>query len=93
MSLLRSLLFTAPLIIVSTILMGTLSLLVGFFDRTGNSQHKIARVWARSLLAASLIRVRVTGLEKLDPEGVWASVCASRPRCASHGATDTFGID
>src|SRR5436305_2142525 len=71
MSLLRSLLFTAPLIIVSTILMGTLSLLAVFFDRTGNSQHKIARVWARSLLAASLIRVRVTGLEKLDPEGVY----------------------
>jgi 1-acyl-sn-glycerol-3-phosphate acyltransferase len=74
MSLLRSLLFTAPLIIASTILMGTLSLLASFFDPTGISQHRIARVWARTLLAASLIRVRVTGLEKLDAGGVYVFV-------------------
>jgi len=74
MSLLRSLLFTAPLIIISTIVMGTISLIDSFFDRTGNSQHAIARVWARTLLAASLIRVRVEGADKLDPNGTYVFV-------------------
>jgi 1-acyl-sn-glycerol-3-phosphate acyltransferase len=69
MSLLRSALFSIPLIALATIVMGTLSLAASFFDRTGNSQHRIARVWARMLLAVSFIRVRVEGLEKLDPKG------------------------
>jgi 1-acyl-sn-glycerol-3-phosphate acyltransferase len=74
MSLLRSLLFTTPLILLSTILMGTLSLIDSFFDRTGNSQHVLARIWARSLLAASLIRVRAEGVERLDPAGTYVFV-------------------
>jgi 1-acyl-sn-glycerol-3-phosphate acyltransferase len=39
------------------------------FDGTGHTQHKIARVWGRILLAVSLIRVRAEGVEKLDPNG------------------------
>ena len=74
MSLLRSLLFTTPLIIISTVVLGTLSLIDSFFDRTGNSQHAVARVWARTLLAASLIRVRVEGADKLDPNGTYVFV-------------------
>ena len=74
MSFLRSLLFSTPLIVLSTIFMGTLSLLASFFDRTGNSQHAIARVWARMLLAASFIRVRAEGLEKLDPRASYVFV-------------------
>jgi 1-acyl-sn-glycerol-3-phosphate acyltransferase len=74
MSLLRSLLFSTPLIVLSTIVMGTLSLAASFFDRTGNSQHAIARVWAKMLLAVSFIRVRAEGLEKLDPKGIYAFV-------------------
>jgi 1-acyl-sn-glycerol-3-phosphate acyltransferase len=54
--------------------MGTLSLIASFFDRTGNSQHELARVWARMLLAVSFIRVRVEGLEKLDPRGAYVFV-------------------
>jgi 1-acyl-sn-glycerol-3-phosphate acyltransferase len=79
MSLLRSLLFSTPLIVISTIVMGTLSLVDSFFDRTGNSQHQLARAWARMLLAASLIQVRVEGLEKLDPNGTYVFV-------ANHGS-------
>jgi 1-acyl-sn-glycerol-3-phosphate acyltransferase len=79
MSLLRSLLFSTPLIIICTIMMGTLSLVDSFFDRTGNSQHQLARAWARMLLAVSLIRVKVEGLEKLDPRGAYVFV-------ANHGS-------
>ncbi len=74
MSLVRSLFFTTPLIALSTIAMGTLSLLASFFDRTGNSQHAIARIWARMLLAVSFIRVRAEGIEKLDPAGGYVFV-------------------
>ncbi len=67
MSLLRSLLFSTPLIVLATIVMWTCSMLASLFDPQGNSQHQMARIWGRILLAVSLIRVRVEGLEKLDP--------------------------
>ncbi len=43
MSLLRSVLFSTPLIALCTIVMGTLSLIASFFDHTGKSQHALAR--------------------------------------------------
>ena len=67
MSLLRSLFFSTPLIVLSTIVLGTVSLITSFFDGSGNTQHAVARVWGRVLLAAGFIRVRAEGLEKLDP--------------------------
>jgi 1-acyl-sn-glycerol-3-phosphate acyltransferase len=74
MSLLRSLFISTPVIFVATVLLGTLSLIASFFDGTGNSQHRIARIWGRILLAASFIRLRVEGLENLDPGGVYVFV-------------------
>jgi 1-acyl-sn-glycerol-3-phosphate acyltransferase len=74
MSFLRSLFFSIPLLVLSTIVMGVLSLVASFFDRTGNSPHRVARVWAKMLLAVSFIRVRAEGLEKLDPHGSYVFV-------------------
>ena len=74
MSLLRSMLFSAPLIVLSTVVMGTLSLIASFFDSTGCTQHRIARQWGRFLLAVSFIRVRPEGLERLDPTGTYVFV-------------------
>jgi len=79
MSLLRSALFSTPLIALCTIFMGTLSLIASFFDRTGKSQHALARVWGKMLLAVSFMRVSVVGLEKLDPRGAYVFV-------ANHGS-------
>ena len=79
LSLVRSLLFSTPLIAICTIVMGTLSLVASFFDHTGNSQHQLARAWARMLLAVCFVRVRVEGLEKLDPRGAYVFV-------ANHGS-------
>ena len=79
MSLLRSTLFTLPLIGLATIVMGAISLLCSFFDRSGNSAHAVARGWARILLWASFIRVRVVGLEKLDRDANYVFV-------ANHGS-------
>jgi 1-acyl-sn-glycerol-3-phosphate acyltransferase len=74
MSLLRSLLFSTPLIILSTVAMWTCSLVCSVFDPSGYSQHRMARIWGRMLLAASLIRVRVEGLENLEGPGPYVFV-------------------
>ena len=65
---LRSIIFTAPMIVFATIMMGTMSLFASFFDSTGRRQHAIARGWSRILLAVSGVRVIAEGVEKLDPE-------------------------
>jgi 1-acyl-sn-glycerol-3-phosphate acyltransferase len=69
-----SLLVRTPLVILSTAVMGTLSLIASLWDRSGRQQLAIARVWARMLLAAAGARVAVVGKDKLDPRGVYV-VC------------------
>ena len=66
MSLLRSLLFSTPLIVIATVVLDLLSMVLSFFDRSGNSSHQLARLWGRILLAVSFIRIRAEGLEHLD---------------------------
>jgi 1-acyl-sn-glycerol-3-phosphate acyltransferase len=56
-----------PLIVLATILMGTVSLITSLFDSTGHAQHRVARGWARMLLWLGGARVRVEGLENLKP--------------------------
>jgi 1-acyl-sn-glycerol-3-phosphate acyltransferase len=74
MSFLRSLLFSTPLIMVSTILLGLVSMAASSLDRTGRAAHRVARIWGQMLLAASFIRVRSEGLERLDPGGSYVFV-------------------
>src|SRR5205823_10275891 len=74
MSLLRSLLISTLPIIVSTIVLGILSFVASLFDGSGNSQHRLARLWGKSLLAFGFIRVRAEGLEKLDAKASYVFV-------------------
>ncbi|MBZ5626421.1 MAG: 1-acyl-sn-glycerol-3-phosphate acyltransferase, partial [Acidobacteriia bacterium] len=74
MSFLRSLLFSTPLIGLATVIMWTCSMIASLFDPLGNSQHKMARIWGRMLLAVSFIRVRADGLEKLSPDANYVFV-------------------
>jgi len=74
MSLVRTLLFSIPLLLLSSIVMGATSLSASFFDRSGNSAHRIARLWGKVLLAVSFIRVTASGVEKLDPKGTYVFV-------------------
>ncbi|HBY60880.1 MAG TPA: 1-acyl-sn-glycerol-3-phosphate acyltransferase [Solibacterales bacterium] len=64
--LLRALFITDPLIILATILMGSISVLVSFFDHGGYKQGVIARWWSWMLLRIAGVRMNVIGLEKLD---------------------------
>lgn len=68
LSYLIAVLVRAPLIILSTIVMGSISLVVALWDTEGRKQLAVARAWARSLLWFAGARVRVVGAEKLAPE-------------------------
>jgi 1-acyl-sn-glycerol-3-phosphate acyltransferase len=74
MSLLRSLLISTPLLALATLVMWLCSLMASLFDRSGNWQHQMARIWGRMLIDASFIRVRVRGLENLDPRANYVFV-------------------
>jgi 1-acyl-sn-glycerol-3-phosphate acyltransferase len=74
MSFLRGYLLTAPLIILSTIGFGLVSLAISLFESTGRKQIAVARVWARSLLWVSGVKVRVEGLEKIALDGSYVFV-------------------
>lgn len=71
---LLAVLVRAPLLILSTAVMGSISLAAAFFDSGGRKQLAIARLWARSLLFVAGARVTVVGLEKLDPHSSYV-VC------------------
>jgi 1-acyl-sn-glycerol-3-phosphate acyltransferase len=64
-SYLIALLIRDPLVIVCTAIMGTVSLIVALWDTNGNSQLRVARVWARMVLFFGGAKVRTVGLEKI----------------------------
>ena len=56
-----------PLIYLYTIVMGTLSLAVSFFDPEGRRQHWCASAWSRMIARTAGARVRVHGAEHVRP--------------------------
>ena len=74
LSQLRALLIIDPLIILCTIAYGSVNLVVSLFESTGRMQVTIARAWARMLLRVSFVRLRIEGLEKIDPKGSYVFV-------------------
>lgn len=67
MGTLRALFWTAPLIVVTTVVMGSINLLTALWDQEGTLQLRVARAWGRMLLRIAGVRVRVEGLSKVDP--------------------------
>src|SRR5260370_29034604 len=74
----RSLLITDPIIILATIVMGSVSLLVSLFESDGRVQHQISRIWSRMLLRVSGVKMRIEGLEKIDPRATYVFVANHR---------------
>jgi 1-acyl-sn-glycerol-3-phosphate acyltransferase len=66
---LRAYLISDPLIVLSTIFFGSISIAVSFFDKTGDKSIGAARSWARSLLLISGVRVIVEGIEHIAADG------------------------
>lgn len=56
-------------IIVVTVVFGLTAILVSLFSRTGNSVHRVAECWGRSIIWISGIKVQVRGMEHIDPDG------------------------
>lgn len=71
---LRGLLIADPAIVLATIVYGSVSVLAALFDKTGVIPMRVARAWGRFLLAVSGVRVRVEGLENIDPNGSYIFV-------------------
>ena len=61
----RSNLFQGPLFFLATGFFGTLALLASLVAKTGRTQHRIARVWARVCVRISGSRLAVRGAENL----------------------------
>ena len=68
-------LFIYACVVVVTLVLGIVAISVSFFSRSGNAAHKIARTWAKSIIWFSGIRVRVTGLENIDPASSYIYMC------------------
>jgi 1-acyl-sn-glycerol-3-phosphate acyltransferase len=70
-----TLLVFVPLMALATAGFGCTSLLCGLWDRSGNQQHAIARLWAKTMLVIARSPVEVVGPEKLGrhPVAVYAS--------------------
>jgi len=75
---LRTWLFTIPVVAVLTAIGGTLSLMVSLVSSTGRWQHEVARVWARVVLFVSGVKVTVEGLEKIPPGGSFVFIANHR---------------
>ena len=60
-----------PLILSLTAFMASVSLILSVADEGGKRQSRCARLWSRMVLHISRVRVRVRGLDKLDPEGAY----------------------
>ena len=69
MAFLWSLVFVDPLIILSTIFFGSISVLVSLFESSGRTQIKVARAWSRSLLRFAGVKVKVEGIRKIRASG------------------------
>lgn len=54
-------------IILVTAFMAVIVILVSFVTASGNTAHKVARIWAKCILALSNIRVTVKGISNLKP--------------------------
>ena len=53
-------------IFLATTVLGSTVILIAFFTQTGNFPHLVARLWGRSILWISGVKVTVKGLEKLN---------------------------
>jgi len=66
MAFLWSLVVVDLLIVLSTIACGAVSVVVTFFDKSGDTGVAIARFWAKMLLFYARVKVETDGLEKLE---------------------------
>lgn len=72
--LLRTVFWLIPTIAVYTIVLGTLSIGSSLFESRGYFAHWCARTWSWLILATTGVRVKVVGLERIDPHATYVFV-------------------
>jgi len=55
-------------VVLTTAFFSVIAIIASLFSRTGDFVHIIARIWARSILMASRVHVRVNGLSNIEPD-------------------------
>jgi 1-acyl-sn-glycerol-3-phosphate acyltransferase len=63
----RTVFFLIPAISVYTIVLGALSIASSLFDRSGYFAHRCARAWSWLILKTTGVRVRLEGLDRINP--------------------------
>lgn len=61
--------FVWSCVVLDTLVLGTLVIIAYVFDRSGRTGHRIARCWAKIILLASGVKVKVEGLEQMKGTG------------------------
>ena len=64
---LRSIFFTIPIIVIATLVLGAAAIVASLGSRGSRTPERCAALWARMVLAASFVRIRVSGVDKLAP--------------------------
>jgi 1-acyl-sn-glycerol-3-phosphate acyltransferase len=68
-------LFFLPMVGLATVFFGTVSLVVGLWDKNGRQQHAMARMWAWVLLRVALSPVTLEYAERLEGVGPAVYAC------------------
>jgi 1-acyl-sn-glycerol-3-phosphate acyltransferase len=66
----RTNIFHIPLMTLATAFLGSVCLIVSLFDKSGRAQHRIARLWARTLVIFAGCSLKVRGVENLRKHAV-----------------------
>ncbi|MGE0448117.1 MAG: lysophospholipid acyltransferase family protein [Vicinamibacterales bacterium] len=70
----RTVFFLIPAISVYTLVLGVASVASSLVDRRGRFAHGCARVWSWLILRTTGVRVRVVGLDRIDPRTTYVFV-------------------
>lgn len=53
---------------LTTVILGTVAIILSIFDSSGNTPHLVARLWGKIQLKTTGTKVRMVGLDKIDPK-------------------------
>ena len=62
-------------VVLATTFWGIVAIIISFFSRTGNPVHIVARIWAKSILVVSGIKVNIIGLTNINPSHSYIYMC------------------
>ncbi len=53
---------------ITTVILGTVAIILSIFDSSGNAPHLVARLWGKIQLKTTGTKVGIEGLDKIDPK-------------------------